>query len=211
MTLALLSSAIIMAFLGSWHCGVMCGPLSCNFKRTNHFFSYHIGRLISYLIMGAVLFSGIHYFTDAQSRPLKVAGGFIFGSLFILFGLWQLDFFKNKKIEFKIYKFQIQFFDRHKKTIQRFPIVLGLLTGLFPCSWLYSFLLLSTQMQNQLGALILIFIFWLAALPAFFVVTKFMQNLIKSSPISYQKISAVVLILAGALSIFGHWAEILFL
>ena len=211
MTLAIISSAMVMAFLGSWHCGVMCGPLSCNFKKQNDFFSYHLGRLLSYMIMGSVLYWGIHYFIDAESRALKVVGSMVFGVLFILFGLNQLNLLKSKRLEFKIYKLQFKIFSKIKQTANQFPIVLGLFTGLLPCAWLYSFLVLSTQMKSWVGAMSLIFIFWFAALPAFFVVTRFMQNLIAASPSSYRKISAAVLIVAGLLSIFGHWTDIIFL
>ncbi len=211
MTLAIITSALVMAFLGSWHCGVMCGPLSCNFKKSNDFVSYHLGRLISYLIVGSVLYSGTHYFLNAESRILKLVCSVIFGLLFILFGLRQLGLFKTKQIDFKIYKFHIRFLSNFKVLSLKFPIFLGFLTGLFPCAWLYSFLLLSTQMRSWLGAMLLIFIFWVAALPAFLVATRFMQRLIAASPSAYQKISAIVLILAGILSILGHWADVLFL
>ncbi len=86
--------------------------------------------------------------------------------------------------------------------------MLGLLTGLFPCGWLYSFLMLSTQMKTVPLALLLIFIYWLAALPALLVFSGFMKNLIRSSPLRHQTISGVVLIIAGILSILGHWAEV---
>ncbi len=211
MTLAIITSAIMMAFLGSWHCGVMCGPLSCNFKKKNDFVSYHLGRLLSYLIVGTVLYWGIHYFMDAESRAVKIGGSLIFGVLFILFGLNQLNILKSKQLEFKIFKFQFHLLSKFKNLTKQFPIFLGLLTGLFPCAWLYSFLLLSTQMKSWPAAMTLILIFWIAALPAFFVVTRFMQGLIASSPSSYRMISAIVLIFAGVLSIFGHWVDLLFL
>ena len=205
----LLTSAFIMGFLGSWHCGVMCGPLSCNFKGKEDFFSYHLGRLISYLFMGALLFYGTHYFINTESRKLKLVASLVFGVLFIYFGLVQLDFFKNKRLQFKYYKLQFKLLEKSKAISKKFPIVLGLLTGLFPCTWLYSFLLLSSQMTSVGAAMALIFVFWLTALPAFMVFTGFMQNLVKAAPISYHKISGLVLIAAGLFSILGHWAEIL--
>lgn len=210
MQFALISSILIMGFLGSWHCAVMCGPFSCNFRKGQDFTSYHLGRLISYLLMGTILFYGTHFFIDSESRKVKVIASILFGVIFIVFGLNQLNFFKNKFLIFKFYKIQFKILEKFKNISKKFPIVLGLLTGLFPCGWLYSFLFLSTQMHTLTASLIVIFIFWVTALPAFIVVAGFMQNLIKSSPVSYQKISAIVLICAGIFSVFGHWAEILF-
>lgn len=209
MQLALMGSIFLMGFLGSWHCGVMCGPLSCNFRQYKDFFSYHLGRLISYLTLGVLLFFGTHFFLNTDSRLFKFIATIVFGIIFIYFGLVQLNIFKNNRVLFKYYKFQFGLLDKNKEIIKKFPLVLGLLTGLFPCSWLYTFLLLSTQMKTLAQSLILIFIFWFTALPAFMVFTGFMRNLIKNSPVRYQTISGIVLILAGLFSVLSHWAEII--
>lgn len=205
MQLALVGSFLLMGFMGSWHCAAMCGPLCTNFKNQNDFMFYQFGRLLSYLMIGSLLFYGIHYFLDTDSRPLKLTASLVYGIVFILFGLMQLSLIKNKTIQYKYSKIQFKIFQKNKEIIQKFPLVLGLLTGLFPCAWLYSFLFLSTQMQTISHSLFLIFIFWFTALPAFMAFTGFMQSLIKYSPISHQKISGLVLIAAGLFAIIGHW------
>lgn len=205
---ALFVSCFVMGFLGSWHCGVMCGPLSCSFRKVPHFFAYHLGRLFSYLFFGAILYFGFHYFVNVESRVLKSVATFFFGGLFLFFGLSQLNIISSSKYFFKVYKLQFRILENARKTAQKFPFLLGLLTGLFPCGWLYSFLLLSSQMKSLSQALILIFVFWLTSLPAFLIVTTFMQKLIRSSPSSHQKISGVILILAGLLSLMGHWVPV---
>ena len=210
MEYALMISILIMGFLGSWHCGVMCGPLSCNFQKADQFLSYHVGRLMSYLAIGGLLFFGTQFFINTESHPLKMESSIVFGVIFILFGLNQLNFLRNKLLEFKLYKWQMKTLLLFKDISKKFPLVLGLLTGLFPCGWLYSFLILSSQMKTIEHAYLVIFIFWLSALPAFIVMTSFMKNLVKASPISYQKISGIVLIAAGIFSIFGHWVHFLF-
>lgn len=210
MQLALIGSTFIMGLLGSWHCGVMCGPLSCNFRKKEEFLTYHFGRLCSYLILAGVLFFGTQFFVNVESRFLKLLVSILFGVMFVYFGLIQLNVFKNNKFNFKYYKLQFKLLSKSKKWTNKFPVILGLLTGLFPCGWLYSFLLLSAQMKSLPQSLLLVFIFWLTSLPAFFVFTGFMQNLIKNSPVRYQTLSGLVLIAAGVLSILGHWAELVF-
>ena len=141
---------------------------------------------------------------------MKVAASVFFGVLFILFGLARLKLLGGPgPWFFKFYRIPYRLVEKNKILIKKFPVVLGLLTGLFPCGWLYSFLMLATQMKNLEQALLMIFIYWLAALPAFLVFTGFMKNLIRASPVSHQLISDVVLILAGVFSIFGHWAQVL--
>lgn len=204
-----MGSVFVMGFLGSWHCGVMCGPLSCNFKENRDFFTYHLGRLLSYLIFGALLFSGTQYFMNTDSRALKMAASIFFGLLFIFFGLIQLNILKENRYFFKFYRAQFYLIEKNKTIAKKFPVILGLLTGLFPCAWLYSFLILASQMKTLPQSLTVILIFWLTSLPAFLVFTGFMKNLIKSSPLRYQKISGVILIVAGIFSVLGHWAEIM--
>lgn len=208
MQLALLGTVLVMGFMGSWHCAVMCGPFSCNFRKNRDFFSYHIGRLLSYLLLGTLLFYGIHFFADADSRPLRAFATLLFGGLFVFFGVLQLGHFKNRGLLFKFYKLQFQIIEKNQAAATRFPVVLGLLTGLFPCAWLYSFLLLGSQMQTPAEAWLVILLFWATALPSFMVFTGFMKNLMKNSPVRYQTISGIVLIIAGLLSVLAHWAEV---
>lgn len=202
---ALIVSFLVMGFLGSWHCGVMCGPLCGGFKTKKEFIYYQLGRLVSYWLVGSLLFFGVKYLLNVDSRPLKMVASVVYGVLFILFGLAQLKVIGSGRLNLKYAKFQFSVFQKNKKIIQRFPMVLGLFSGLLPCAWLYSFLFLSTRMNSLSGVYLLIFIFWGTALPAFAVFSGFMQNMIRSSPASHRKISAYVLILAGVFSIAGHW------
>lgn len=209
MNFAIIFSALMLGFLGSWHCGVMCGPLSCNFKKQNDFMGYHLGRLFSYLLMGSFLFWGCRFFINVESRPLKLASSFLFFIIFILFGLRQLNVIKFKTDFITLIALQFKILKSSQNITQKFPFVLGLLTGLFPCMWLYSFLFLAAQTQNILLALVLVGVFWLSSLPAFFVFNRFLQVLIQKSPVSYQKIAGLVLIMAGVLSVLGHWSHLL--
>lgn len=210
MGLALFGSVFVMGLLGSWHCGVMCGPLVCNFKKKEDFFSYHVGRLVSYSVLAGLLYFGTQYFISVESRYVKLIASLLFGLIFVYFGLVQLDLFKNNQFFLKYYRFQFKLISKNKKLADRFPIVLGLLTGLFPCGWLYSFLMLAAQMKSVTESFLVVFLFWMTSLPAFLVFTGFMQNLIKNSPVRYQTLSGLVLILAGLLSILGHWSDLAF-
>lgn len=211
METSVFGAVLVMGFLGSWHCGVMCGPLSCNFRKRENFISYHLGRLISYIFISTLLFYGVHYFLDTDSRALKLGASFFFGILLILFGLMQIQIIpQQKKLSFKFFKVQYKILEKYKKHLDQFPILIGLLTGFFPCGWLYSFLIMSSQMKSIGQSLAVITLFWTTSLPAFFVFTGFMSHLIKKSPVSHQKISALILIAAGLFSIIGHWAHVIF-
>lgn len=206
-----MSSVLVLGFLGSWHCGAMCGPLSCNFRTKQKFSSYHIGRLLSYLFIASLLFFGNRFFLSMDSRPIKVTISVLFAVVFVFFGLKQLGVLKTKNIDFKYYKFQFKILEKNKDLTLRYPSLLGLLTGFFPCMWLYSFLIVASRMENYFAAAFVVVLFWLTSLPAFLVVTSFTQSLIQAAPVSHQKISGFVLILAGLFSVLGLWSEIIFL
>lgn len=208
MQLTILGSVLVLGFLGSWHCGVMCGPLSCNFRTYQHFISYHLGRLVSYLVVGSLLFTGSQFLMTRESHWVKTIASITFGVLFVSFGLIQMNLLKNKNQFFKYYKFQFQILERFKNYYDRFPLLLGLLTGLFPCLWLYSFLLLASQSQTLGMSSMVIFLFWLTSLPAFIVMTAFLKTLIHRSPVRYQMLSGAVLIAAGLMAIASQWSNI---
>lgn len=213
MEYTILASALVMGFMGSWHCGVMCGPLVCNFKKATQFSSYHIGRLISYISLGSLLFFGFKYFSEVDSRPVRIGISIFLGVILILFGLHQLSLISKTNLERRATSFlvkgQFWILKKTKFLTEKFPFILGLLTGFFPCSWLYSFLLLASQMKSWPMSVAVIIVFWFTSLPAFLVFTGFMQSLIKNSPTRYQKISGIILILAGLLTVFGHWIHVL--
>lgn len=209
MQVAFVLSLLTMGFMGSLHCATMCGPVSCSLKNGQQFKSYHMGRLISYLVMGSILFYGSQYFVNTESRLLKVVVSLLFAVLFVVFGLVQMEIIKLKN-QFIIYKYQFALMSSARMLINRFPMVLGLLTGLFPCAWLYSFLLLSSQMKSYPTAMAVIFILWITSLPAFYFFTTLLQKLVKDSKMSHQKISGFILIAAGLFSVLGHWSDVIF-
>jgi sulfite exporter TauE/SafE len=210
MNAALLLSTLVMGFMGSVHCASMCGPISCSFKGGKQFKSYHLGRLVSYLGIGSLLFFGSQYFTGAESRSLKILFSILFAIFFVIFGLVQLGVI-NYKSNFKVYKYQFALMSKMRPLINRFPVMLGFLTGLFPCAWLYSFLFLAVQAKSYSLSMSIIFIFWMTSLPAFYLLGTLLQTLIRNSKWSYQKISGFVLIAAGLLSILGHWSDVILL
>ena len=211
MQIAVLFSVFVMGFMGSLHCAGMCGPISCSFRGGKQFFSYHVGRLISYLGVGSLLFHSSQYLLSTDSRPLKLTVSLAFGILFILFGLSQMNLLKINIFNSRIFKIQFGLMKKFRPVIDKFPILLGLLTGFFPCAWLYSFLLLAGQMKTYGMSMAVLAVFWMTSLPAFYLFTEIMQGLIKRSKYTYQQISGAILIFAGLFSVFGHWSDVLFL
>jgi hypothetical protein len=62
-------------------------------------------------------------------------------------------------------------------------------------------------MKTLPQALLIVLIFWITSLPAFWAITGSLNYLIKNSPRRYRQISGGVLIVAGLLSLLGHWSR----
>lgn len=195
---------LLMGFYGSWHCGAMCGPITMNLKRSSSFWIYQMGRLVSYLLMTILLFKFAQVFLKSNLMPLRVGASFLMS-----FSLFLMAYFnyKNGKPTPDLFSQVLNFISfKQQKKIFAQPLLLGLLTGLFPCGWFYSFLLLAQQMPDIKKAFVLIMIFWSTGLPALFSFRGVMLKIIQDSPVRYQKISTLVLVFAGVLSILGQWS-----
>lgn len=201
MSWVLLWSTLLMGFIGSLHCGLMCGPISCNIKNKKLMWSYHLGRLFSYTMLAVLLHFGFRYLLKIESRSLKVLVTFLFLILFGLFSLVQMGWLRMPALQ----KIQFRLIWSARRWLANSPALFGLMTGLFPCGWLHTFIFFSSQMSTLKDSLILVFIFWLCSLPVLITVNHTFQVVLRRTPTRYQQVASFVLILAGFLSLAGHW------
>ena len=150
--------AMGLSLAGGAHCALMCGGIAqaCGGTHRRSMFSWQLGRLVSYLILGALagLLGGP--LTDDRigtSLSRWVAGGILSTLLFGLSlrpksnrgpGLWM----------------QLSLIARRQ------PAILGLLMGGIPCGWLWSFLALAASGGTVLWGIMILFALWLGSLPA---------------------------------------------
>ena len=81
-SLYLLGTLLFVAFAGSWHCSLMCGPIVCGLSEKGNIFYYHLGRMVSYVGGGALFgYLGNHLFQFA-SFPLKVILALVLSAFF---------------------------------------------------------------------------------------------------------------------------------
>lgn len=156
MPLAVLS----VAALGSLHCAGMCGPLliASTKGQLKSQVGYQVGRLISYISLG--LASGVlaQWFLWQQQLPLLT----LLPSLLLAFGLiaWGTNLVRSQRrpptILLKLYR---------NLPIQG-PFMIGLLSVLLPCGFLYGVVLTVATFQNPLLGMLAMAAFWLGTLPA---------------------------------------------
>lgn len=167
----MLWTAIILGFLGSFHCVGMCGPiaLAVGGVNKNKFLGnkilYHIGRSITYALLGLVV-GGLGF-------SLALAGiqqGFSIG-MGVLILVFALSFKKSEQF------LSIPFFSKLiywiKSTLGKYLksgkssayFTTGMVNGLLPCGMVYMALVAALALQSPLMGATYMFFFGIGTVP----------------------------------------------
>jgi len=173
-------SAFIIGLLGSGHCIGMCGGitamLTSAIPQQNKVsplpltLSYHVGRISSYTLIGAI--AGFTGSLAAKNIGIPITGLRLLAGIFLILlglylGQWLMWLNKIEKIGKRLWKFISPL---SKKLIpvknKQQALSLGVLWGWLPCGLIYSTLTWSLASGDTVqGALIMLF-FGLGTLPA---------------------------------------------
>lgn len=167
-------SALILGFLGGFHCIGMCGPIafvlpldrSRKIKTAYQTFLYHFGRLLSYSIIGflfGLVGKGL-YLAGFQQRLSILMGVIII--LIIVIPARVFDKYNFSKPLYKIIgkvKYNLGLYLNKKSNKSIFLI--GFFNGFLPCGLVYMALIGAISTANvYLGALYM-FVFGLGTIP----------------------------------------------
>jgi len=187
----LMAGFFVAGFVGSWHCGVMCGPMSCFLASKKQLLPYQIGRMLSYVTAGA--FAGaVSQFLLQSYEWLKYVSILIISTLLIINYLSQ-----NHQIKVPAFLTRIYFKNREN------GLILGLLSVVLPCGWLYSFIMSAMAAKSALAGALVMFIFWVSTLPALSAAQLLMKKMIDQNDVRRQKIASIVLLIASLYSLVG--------
>ncbi|WP_374027386.1 sulfite exporter TauE/SafE family protein [Bdellovibrio bacteriovorus] len=205
MSAALLALGIVSSsFFGSWHCAGMCGPVATLMSARNSLLSYHLGRLVSYVTLGVLAGALGQIFLNSQFVTLRWISAILLalvlvgsGARLILPPSWQQRLSGNK-ISHSILGVI--------KRLQAFHVgksgfVVGLLTALLPCGWLYTYVTAAIATQSPWAGGLTLGLFWLGGLPALSAVPMMVRQGIQHAGLRQQRIAGVVLIVAGLYSL----------
>lgn len=179
----LIATVFLASVLGSLHCAGMCGAFvlfavggggggRAGASRARLHAAYHVGRLVTYVTLGAIAgalgsaFDLGGSLVGVQRLAAVVAGGMmvVFGSIAVL----RLRGVRVPKAP--VPRFMERLLMRgHEAAASRPPMVravaTGLLTTLLPCGWLYAFVISSAGTGHAaIGALTML-VFWMGTLP----------------------------------------------
>ena len=198
---------LVAGFLGSWHCALMCGPMSCYVGQKKQWSSYQIGRLISYCGLG--IFAGMF-----ANKIISISAQFKFFTIGFMISILLFSYFKVKaKDEFfnflnkKLYHLiNIKCFDKKiLSPIKESGFALGISSALLPCGWLWSFFIAAAITRSPMAGMIVMLLFWLSTLPALSLASMTLLKLNSKASVKQQKISKVVLLFASIYGLIMFW------
>jgi sulfite exporter TauE/SafE len=179
--IALVVAVFTASVLGSLHCVGMCGAFVAlavsdttgGSSRFRLITAYNLGRLVTYTILGALaglLGAAVDLGGEAVGVQRVAAG--VAGGLMVGFGLITLARIHGVKTPRLPAPTIVQRFVMrgHQFAQRRTPVaratLIGLLTTLLPCGWLYAFAITAAGTGDPfLGALTMA-VFWAGTLPA---------------------------------------------
>lgn len=219
----LLGTVFVASLLGSLHCVGMCGPFAVLASATDEkrksallpATAYSFGRLITYAMVGAIfgsmgmaLSEGTSYFGGADLESVQQKATWIAGGLMILIGVIALA--RQFGIQITLPNFigkRVQpILQNGYQRVRKLPRVrraflIGTLTCLMPCGWLYTFAIVAAGTSSPLLGAAVMVTFWSGTVP---IMTLLMMGFGKLGPAIQQKIPmamALTVILVGCFTI----------
>ena len=221
MTSVLVLPVLAASLVGSLHCAGMCGPIVAFYsggdatagkKRWLSHLAYHGGRLSGYGILGAL--------AGALGAAIDLAGAaagvgriaiVIAGVLMILWGVALL--FEAGGIRLPRLGVTEGLSARAAATLRRLkerpPVLragmIGVLTALMPCGWLYAFAVTAAGTGSVLGGMAVMSAFWVGTVPILLGIGVGAQVLFGRLRPHVPMVAAVVLIGVGMYAVIGRF------
>jgi len=210
---ALLAAIALSSLAGSLHCVAMCGPLvglHGGARSLRLALVHALGRLTTYAALGAL--AGLvgravdvaGHLAVAQDIASIVAGGVIvaWGLRAIAVARGWLTASARPGVMFGRGLTQI----RGRRAVQRAWLI-GLLTGLLPCGWLWAFVVSAAGTASPWAGAAVMAVFWLGTVPAMTGVLALGGPAIDRIRRKLPVISACVLIALGLLTLAARWSD----
>jgi uncharacterized protein len=227
-----IAAIFFASLLGSVHCAAMCGGFVCFYVGgrasdgsagsalrwraegsslpVSHA-AYNLGRLLSYLVLGTIAgtagkgidrigaLAGVSGAAAVVAGAVMVAwgGSTIAAALGAPLGRIRAPIAAQRAIGGIILRVR-----RQAPAVR--AVVVGLLTTLLPCGWLYAFVATAAGTGSAARGALVMFVFWTGTLPVMVSVGLGAQGLFGRFRRRLPLVSAAVVVIIGMLSILGH-------
>ena len=165
-------SALVAGFVTSLHCMGMCGPLACSMLSGNQqqggskaitFGGYHLGKLISYTLLGALAGSiGSRFVEGTTQGPSQILTWAMAG-FFLLVAIGLDRYAVRLPLVGKISRTLMQKAYRVKGGVR--GLSLGLATPFIPCGPLYIIVWVAAVAGSGSGGAIMLAMFGIGTIP----------------------------------------------
>lgn len=164
-----LITGILIGLVGSLHCATMCGPLvmalNYNQKSFGKNVLYHSGRVISYMLLGALLGLLSEGFAMAGvQQVISVLAGLIIIGVTVLPKL-KVSYFQNKLQNTVLAPMKRRLLKAVNGSSSTTLFSLGFLNGLLPCGMVYAAIAASMATSGWLQSVLLMLGFGLGSWP----------------------------------------------
>lgn len=170
----MLYSALIFGLISSFHCIGMCGPIAMmlpvdhqnSSKKTIQIFTYHVGRLTAYALIGLVFgLIGKGLFVAGMQQKLSIFIGVAI-ILVILIPEKVLANYNFSKPAYRlISKIKSRLGNQFKNKSYQSLFTIGLLNGFLPCGMVYVALFGAMAMQSLAFGTLYMILFGLGTIP----------------------------------------------
>lgn len=210
-----LLSVFIASILGSAHCVGMCGGIVMLYSSTGgsspkSHLSYNFGRLSSYLFLGALAGTlGKSLNLASTAAGIGEVASLVFGVLLLLWGA--MIIVQKRSLEYAIpgsaflksaMKSLATDSSGTSPSIRAYMI--GSLSTLLPCGWLYMFAAAAAASGSPLWGMLVMGSFWLGTFPYLFSVGLGSQVILGRLRAHLPLITGILIIFAGSMSIAQH-------
>jgi uncharacterized protein len=210
---SVLSGVLLASVLGSLHCAGMCGGIvvvvAGDSGAAN--FAYNFGRLVSYTLVGAIAgYFGVMLDLGGDAAGISHMAIVTAGVVMLGYGTLQLLRVAGMQITLPSVPGMSKMYGASFAKVQhRGPItrafLVGILTALLPCGWLYLFAINAATTQDPLAGALIMISFWMGTVPVLMtmgVIVKLLGDKVKRR---LPMLSALILIAVGTYALLGRW------
>lgn len=206
-------SLFLASLVGSPHCVGMCGGFVTlvSDPEKNPWISqalYHGARISVYAMLGAAAggfgqsLDDIGAWAGVQKLAALIVGILLITQAVLLFGgRPTLDLPGSARVKNFLFGLWAK---ATKRSAFSSPAALGALTGLLPCGWLYSFIILAMTSGSALSGALVLLVFGAGTLPILIALGTTLRTAIAKTGLRPRKITAALLLVAGVFSLGQH-------
>lgn len=210
---ALAATVLVSSLAGSLHCVAMCGPLvgmHGGARSLRLAFVHALGRLVTYVTLGTLagLVGGAVNLAGDLARVQHVAT-VAAGVVIVGWGLYSIavarGWVRARTHGGALFQHGLVQL-RGRRAVTRAALV-GVLTGLLPCGWLWAFVVTAAGTGHPLSGAIVMAAFWLGTVPAMTGVLAIAGPMIARLRARIPVITACVLIALGLVTLASRWQD----